>query len=94
MTEQAHTSPSGESAEGKHVSDVSHSVLPYPKNVPTCNDYKRSTRAKQAAFNSSGNNFNPPATGRGCVHNTAPCWEADYGVFPAQSTAKIDPGLS
>lgn len=38
--------------------------------MPTYNDYKPSMRVKQAAFNSSGNIFNPLATGRDCVHNT------------------------
>lgn len=70
MTEQAHTSPSGESAEDKQVRDVSQSVLPHCKTVPTYNDYKPSRRVKQATFNSSGNIFNLPATGRNCVQNT------------------------
>lgn len=93
MTEQAHTSPSGESTEDKRVSDVSHSVLPHCKKVPAYNDYKPSTRVKQAAFNSSANIFNPPVTGRDCVHNTALAGKQIMGFFPAQSTAKIDPGL-
>lgn len=70
MREQAHISPSGESGEDKHVSDVSHSVISHYKKVLTYNDYKPSARERQAAFN-SGNIFNLPATGRDCVHNTA-----------------------
>lgn len=89
MTEQAHTSPSGESGEDKHVNDVSHSVSPC--SVPADNDCKPSLRVKQAAFNSSAGIYNPPATGKDCLHNTR--WEADYGLFPLQTTAKIDPAL-
>lgn len=55
MTEQAHTSSSVESTEVKHVRDVSHSVALHCIKVPTHNDYKPSTRVKQAAFNSCGN---------------------------------------
>lgn len=89
MTEQAHTSPSGESAEDKHVSDDSHSVLPHNKKVPTYNNYKPSTRVKQAAFNSSGNFFNLPATGRGCAHNTVRVGKQMVGFFLLKPLQKL-----
>lgn len=89
MTEQAHTSPSGESTEDKRVSDVSHSVLSHCKKTPTYNDYKPSTRVKQAAFNSSGNIFNPPARGRDGVHNTVLVGKQITGFFQHKLLQKL-----
>lgn len=92
ITEQAHASPSGESGEDKHLSDVSHS-LPHSEKVPADNDYKPSLRVKQAAFNSSGGIIIHLQQG-GTVYTIQHSWEADYGLFPLQTTAKIDPALS
>lgn len=57
--------------------------------MPTYNDYKPRTRVKQAAFNSSGNIFNPPATGRDCVHNTVLVGKQIMGFFQHKLLQKL-----
>lgn len=57
--------------------------------MPADNDYKPSSRVKQAAFNSSGGIYNPPATGRDCLHNTALVEKKIMGFFHYKLPQKL-----
>lgn len=65
------------------------SVLPHSEKVPADNDYKPSSRVKQAAFNSSDGIYNPPATGRDCLRNTALDEKQIMGFFHYKLLQKL-----